>query len=121
MLSPFCLAKELGIKQVGSFKCIMEKIDLSTHEAENSLFEWTENFEKMKQELSVRSLAQSLNAARSPYTVKILAYKNGEGRLKPPILIIGSSIRGVSIRIYAFYSLKFCLYMNFLVIGPSYS
>ncbi|CAD5115835.1 DgyrCDS4773 [Dimorphilus gyrociliatus] len=88
-------AKQLGIKQVGSLKCLMGKVDLSTHEAEHTLLEWTKNFEKMKQELSVRSLAQSLNAARSPYTVKILAYKNGDGRLRPPVTIIGSSIRGI--------------------------
>ena len=42
-----------------------------------------------------RAIAKELSAARVPYTVKILAYKNGEGRMKPGELIVGSSVPGV--------------------------
>jgi len=43
----------------------------------------------------VRSIAKEISAADSPQTVKIYAYKNGDGRQKEGQLIIGSSIIGV--------------------------
>lgn len=47
-------AKEHGIKQVGSFQCLNGKVNLSTHEAENTLREWEEQLESLKEQLSVR-------------------------------------------------------------------
>lgn len=44
----------------------------------------------------MRAIAKEISAAQVPYTAKVLAYKNGEGRIKPGELIIGSSIEGVS-------------------------
>jgi len=90
-------AKELGIKQVGSFQCLNGKVDLSTYEAEHTLEEWQSQLEKWREELSVRVIAREISAAKVPYTVKVLAYRNGDGRLKPGEMIVGSSVPGVSI------------------------
>ena len=43
-----------------------------------------------------RAIAKEISVAKVPYTVKVLAYKNGEGRIKPGEVIVGSSIPGVS-------------------------
>lgn len=40
--------------------------------------------------------AREISAARAPVAVKVLAYKNGDGRMKPGEIIIGSSLEGVS-------------------------
>ena len=89
-------AKDLGIKQIGSFQCLNGKVDLRTTEAAHTLKAWEAQLEKLKEELSVRTIASRISAARVPFTVKVLAYKNGEGRMKPGELIIGSSVAGVS-------------------------
>lgn len=88
-------AKQLGIKQIGSFQCLNGKVDLSTFEAEHTLNEWEAQLEKLREELSVRTIAKEICAARTPYTVKVMAFKNGEGRLKPGEIIVGSSVAGV--------------------------
>lgn len=88
-------AKELGIQQVGSFRCLNGKVDLSTHEAEHTLQEWRDKLRNMRQEMSVRTIAKKISTARVPYTVKVLAYKNSEGRRREAQLIIGSSVAGV--------------------------
>ena len=88
--------KNLGIKQIGSFQCLNGKVDLTTTEAAHTLKEWETQLEKLREELSVRAIANKISAARVPFTLKVLAYKNGEGRIKPAELIIGSSVPGVS-------------------------
>ena len=85
------------MKQIGSFQCLNGKVDLSTYEAEHTLSEWTDQLEKLREELSVRTIAKEISAARTPYTVKVMAFKNGEGRLKPGEIIVGSSVPGVSL------------------------
>ena len=95
ILPPFA-AKEHGVKQMGSFQCLNGKIDLSTHEAQHTLEEWEGQLIKLREELSVRVIAKEISAARVPYTVKVLAHKNGEGRRKPGELVVGSSVPGVS-------------------------
>ena len=82
---------------MGSFQCLNGKIDLSTHEAQHTLEEWEGQLIKLREELSVRVIAKEISAARVPYTVKVLAYKNGEGRRKPGELVVGSSVPGVSL------------------------
>ena len=89
-------AKELGIKQIGSFKCLNGKVDLSTHEAQHTLDEWISHLNTLRDELSVRTIAKEISASRRPYTVKVLAYRNGQGRAKPGEVIVGSSVPGVS-------------------------
>ena len=95
-------AKELGVKQIGSFQCLNGKVDLSEHEAEHTLTEWQDQLDRLREELSVRAIAREISAARVPYTVKVLAYRNGEGRLKPGELVVGSSVPGVSDNILYF-------------------
>ncbi len=58
--------------------------------------EWEAQLDRLKEQLSVRAIAKEISAARTPYTVKILSYRNGEGRLKPGQLVVGSSVLGVS-------------------------
>jgi len=43
----------------------------------------------------VRTIAKNITSTPTPYTVKVLAYQNGNGRNAAPQLIIGSSIAGV--------------------------
>ena len=92
------VAKEQGLTQVGSFQCLNGKVDLSTHEALHTLEEWGSQLQSLRQELSVRAIAKQISAARVPYTIKVLAYKNSEGRIKPGHLLVGSSVKGVSRR-----------------------
>ena len=80
---------------MGSFKCLNGKVDLSTFEADHTLEEWEGQLGRLRDEMSVRAIAKEISAARVPYTVKVSAYRNGEGRLKPPELIVGSSVNGV--------------------------
>jgi hypothetical protein len=96
------LAKQLGIRQIGSLQCLNGKIDLSTFEAEHTLEEWEGQLEKLREELSVRTIAREISAARTPFTVKVMAFKNGEGRLKPGEIIVGSSVAGVRILLLHF-------------------
>ena len=93
----FCsTAKEHGVRQVGSLQCLNGKVDLSTHEARHTLNEWQNQLETLKQQLSVRSIAKEISAAKAPYTIKVHAYRNGDGRLRSPELIVSSSVPGVS-------------------------
>ncbi|ELU06637.1 hypothetical protein CAPTEDRAFT_220130 [Capitella teleta] len=89
------IAKQLGIRQIGSFQCLNGKVDLSTFEAEHTLEEWEGQLDKLREELSVRTIAREISAARTPYTVKVMSFRNGEGRLKPGEIIVGSSVAGI--------------------------
>ena len=51
---------------------------------------------RLYEENSVRTIAKEISASQTPKSVKIYAYKNGEGREKEGQLVIGSSIIGVS-------------------------
>jgi len=90
-----CAAKELGVPQIGSFRCLNGKVDLSTYEAEHTVETWEAKLQKLRQELGVRTIAKNITGIQPPYTVKVLAYQNGSGRNAAPQLIIGSSIAGV--------------------------
>lgn len=88
-------AKKMKLKQIGSFRVLNGKVDLSRHEAERTLQIWEEVLENLKNEMSVRKIAREISAAKTVRPVRILAYKNGEGRLNRGEVIIGSSIDGV--------------------------
>ncbi|XP_074660217.1 doublecortin domain-containing protein 1-like isoform X2 [Tubulanus polymorphus] len=88
-------AKERKIKQIGSFQCLNGKVDLSSHEAEHTLDEWNIQLDRLRQETSVRAIAREISQARIPRTVKILVYKNGEGRMKEGQIVYASSINGL--------------------------
>ncbi|XP_076116553.1 doublecortin domain-containing protein 1-like isoform X1 [Mytilus galloprovincialis] len=88
-------AKKLKLQQIGSFKVLNGKVDLSTHEALLSLQDWEHKLRTLRDETNVRTIAKEISAAKAVKTVKILAYKNGEGRLRPGELICGSTIEGI--------------------------
>ena len=89
-------AKKLKLQQIGSFKVLNGKVDLSTHEAVLTLQDWEHKLRNLREETNVRTIAKEISAAQTVRTVKILAYKNGEGRLRTGELICGSTIEGVS-------------------------
>ncbi|XP_064601230.1 doublecortin domain-containing protein 1-like [Liolophura sinensis] len=88
-------AKKMKLKQIGSFKVLNGKVDLSRHEAERTLQIWEEVLENLKNEMNVKRIAREISAAKTVRPVRILAYKNGEGRLNSGEVIIGSSIDGM--------------------------
>lgn len=90
-------AKSLKLQQIGSFRVLNGKVDLSTHEYELTLQEWEKKLEALREETSARAISKEINVARTVQTVKVQAYKNGEGRLRQGEIICGSSIIGVSL------------------------
>ncbi|XP_050408824.1 doublecortin domain-containing protein 1 [Patella vulgata] len=88
-------AKKLRLKQIGSFRILNGKVDLSTHEAEITLARWQQKLENLQKEANASIIAKEISASRNVKNVKILAYKNGEGRLRPGEIICGSSIQGL--------------------------
>ncbi|KAK7477194.1 hypothetical protein BaRGS_00031579, partial [Batillaria attramentaria] len=88
------IAKSLKIPQVGSFRVLNGKVDLSTHEAEITLQSWENQLEVLRKESSTSAIASEINAARTVTTVKVMAYKNGEGRMRPGEIICGSTVEG---------------------------
>nr|KAG5699474.1 hypothetical protein BaRGS_016320 [Batillaria attramentaria] len=89
------IAKSLKIPQVGSFRVLNGKVDLSTHEAEITLQSWENQLEVLRKESSTSAIASEINAARTVTTVKVMAYKNGEGRMRPGEIICGSTVEGI--------------------------
>ena len=81
--------------QIGSFRCLNGKVDLSTYEAEHTVETWESKLQKLRQELAVRTIAKNITGSQAPYTVKVLAYQNSAERNTPPQLVIASSIAGV--------------------------
>ena len=68
---------------------------------------------RLYEENSVRTIAKEISASQTPKSVKIYAYKNGEGREKEGQLVIGSSIIGVSKYIASPTGRKFLLEFKF--------
>ncbi|XP_070543245.1 doublecortin domain-containing protein 1-like isoform X3 [Ptychodera flava] len=89
-------AKEIGLRHLrGCFQCLNGKVDLSTYEAESTLREWEDQLKRLRTVTNARTIAREIGAYQPVISVRILAYKNGEGRTQPPELIIGSSICGM--------------------------
>ncbi|XP_071104619.1 doublecortin domain-containing protein 1-like [Haliotis cracherodii] len=88
-------AKKLKLRHVGSFCVLNGKVDLSTPEAEISLHNWEESLTTLRDETSVKTIARQISAAKSVRTVKLLMYKNGEGRMRAGEKVYGSSIQGI--------------------------
>ena len=89
------LAKKHKISPMGSFRVLNGKVDLSTHEAEITLQNWENQLENLRQQTTL-SIYKEINAARTVTTVKVMAYKNGEGRMRAGEIICGSTVEGVS-------------------------
>ncbi|XP_052801857.1 doublecortin domain-containing protein 1-like [Mya arenaria] len=88
-------AKALKLQQIGSFRVLNGKVDLSTHEYALTLQDWEDKLAKLMVETSARAITKEINVASTVQTVKVLAYKNGEGRLRPGEIICGSSVVGM--------------------------
>ncbi|ESO97509.1 hypothetical protein LOTGIDRAFT_152600 [Lottia gigantea] len=88
-------AKKLRLKQIGSLRLLNGKVDLSTHEAEITLSKWQENLAELREETNASTIAKHISGVKNIKNCKILAYKNGEGRLRPGEIICGSSIQGL--------------------------
>ena len=82
--------------------------------------EWDGQLAKLREELSVRQIAKEISAARVPYTVKVLAYRNGDGRMKPGELIVGSSVPGVSLKGILVSISSFLLFFTFVSSLPAF-
>lgn len=93
----FFSAKKLKLQQIGSFRVLNGKVDLSTHEYQLTLTEWETKLANLREETNIKSISKEINVAKTVQTVKVLAYKNGEGRLRPGEIICGSSVHGVSV------------------------
>ena len=89
------LAKKLKLQQIGSFRVLNGKVDLSTHEYQLTLEEWENKLANLRDESNVKYITKEINVSKTVQTVKVLAYKNGEGRMRPGEIICGSSIDGV--------------------------
>ena len=86
----------MKLQQIGSFRVLNGKVDLSTHEYQLTLDEWETKLANLREESNVKYITKEINVAKTVQTVKVLAYKNGEGRLRPGEIICGSSVDGVS-------------------------
>jgi hypothetical protein len=80
---------------MGSLRVLNGKVDLSTHEAEITLQKWSDQLDVLRQQTTL-TISREINAARAPTTVKVMAYKNGEGRMRQGEIICGSTMEGVS-------------------------
>ncbi|CAF0848442.1 unnamed protein product [Rotaria sp. Silwood1] len=88
------IGKRNDLKFHGPFQCLNHKVDLTQHEAENTLLQRREQLEQLRQEASVRNIAKELAAAKPIQIIHLLAYRNGDGHTRPGQLLVGSSIIG---------------------------
>ena len=72
------------------------QVDLSAFEAQNTVTHYDNELKRLRQMTSARVIAREISAYQPVQTVRIVAYKNGEGRAQPGVVICGSTIRGVS-------------------------
>lgn len=89
-----------GLRFKGSFACLNGKVDLSTYEADTTLQHWFSQLDKLKQETSLRLLTREIQSRAPIQACRVLAMRNGEGRLRAPELIIGTSVAGVRINLF---------------------
>ncbi|XP_036360712.1 doublecortin domain-containing protein 1-like isoform X2 [Octopus sinensis] len=82
-------------KLYGSFQVLNGKVDLSTHEALLTLHRWEEKLSNLREETSVHTIGKELSTAQNVKVIKLIAYKNGDGRLHSGHLVIGSTLEGL--------------------------
>lgn len=89
----FGLSNEKMLRQYGGFKHLYDKVDLSSQEkSENAFLTWKETLIKLREMTVVKPIFQEISAAQTKDIIKLYAYKNGNGRLKPGELLIGTSL-----------------------------
>ncbi|XP_019624711.1 PREDICTED: uncharacterized protein LOC109470271 [Branchiostoma belcheri] len=87
--------KQKGQKFGGCFHCLNGKVDLSTYEAEKTLESWEEQLEQLRKERSVRTIQRQISAAQMVQSLRVLAFKNGEGWFAEGTVLVGSSVYGL--------------------------
>ncbi|XP_071830359.1 doublecortin domain-containing protein 1-like [Apostichopus japonicus] len=88
-------AANRGQRGMGCFQCLSGKVDLSTFEASNTVSQYEKEFTRLKQMNSARLIAKEINAYQPIQSVRLLAYRNGEGRGSEGVLMVGSTLRGL--------------------------
>ncbi|GAB1608484.1 domain-containing 1-like, partial [Argonauta hians] len=79
----------------GSFQLLNGKVDLSTHEALLTLQVWEDKLLCFREETSMQTIGKEISAAQYINVIKLLAYKNGDGRLHSGHIVIGSTLEGL--------------------------
>ncbi|XP_035665519.1 doublecortin domain-containing protein 1-like [Branchiostoma floridae] len=87
--------KQKGQKFGGCFHCLNGKVDLSTYEAEKALETWEEQLEQLRKERSVRTIQRQISAVQMVQSLRVLAFKNGEGWFADGTVLVGSSVYGL--------------------------
>ncbi|KAI8489574.1 hypothetical protein Bbelb_327410 [Branchiostoma belcheri] len=87
--------KQKGQKFGGCFHCLNGKVDLSTYEAKKTLESWEEQLEQLRKERSVRTIQRQISAAQMVQSLRVLAFKNGEGWFAEGTVLVGSSVYGL--------------------------
>lgn len=80
-----------------SFHYIFIQVDLSTFEAANTVAQYEKEFLRLRQMNNARLIAKEISAYQPIQSVRILAYRNGEGRTSEGVQMVGSTLRGVSL------------------------
>uniref|UniRef100_A0A8C5WGR1 Doublecortin domain containing 1 n=1 Tax=Leptobrachium leishanense TaxID=445787 RepID=A0A8C5WGR1_9ANUR len=89
----FCASghKDPKLSPLGPFKCLhVEKTDLSTSEAQNTLTYFEEMLSSMTSSRSTQIVAHKVSKNGNQRTLKIMAYKNGSGLKNGRMIVAGS-------------------------------
>lgn len=92
----FGQSKEKSVRQNGGFKYLYNKVDLSSKEAEKSFHTWKDKLIEAKEMTTVKPVLNESSAVKTTNIIKLYAYKNGDGRLKPGELLIGTNLNEVN-------------------------
>lgn len=76
-------------------------------------------FFRLRAEASVHQIARTLSAAKTVQMVHLLAYRNGDGRTKAGVKLIGSSVIGVRFSSFSFFFLIEIFFVFLLVTRSS--
>lgn len=88
-------AQKEGQKIKGCLQFLGGKVDLSAFEATNTMAHYEGELKRLRQMTSARVIAREISAYQSVHTVRIVAYKNGDGRTQPGVIVCGSTLRGL--------------------------
>ncbi|XP_071477073.1 doublecortin domain-containing protein 1-like [Diadema antillarum] len=88
-------AQKEGQKIKGCLQFLGGKVDLSAFEALNTVAHYEQELRRLRQMTSARVIAREISAYQPVQTVRIVAYKNGEGRTQQGVVICGSTLRGL--------------------------
>ena len=72
------------------------QVDLSYYEAPNTISHYEKELKRLRQMSNARIIAREISAYQPVQSVRVKAYRNGDGRSLEGVIVIGSTIRGVS-------------------------